>query len=150
MVVNATSSFFESGRGQLSIACAHPDIGTDEITIGSLRDGRVRVMIAVPEDAKLGEFDLVAGIYDWERASGGLGTSLEWQTRLEIVDAISHETVRQTLKKNELELWLKNSTVCQKRPVASSFITWRMCSTSTHDRTTRVVLRCVWMRPASS
>jgi hypothetical protein len=88
LVVNATSSFFESGRGELSIACAHPDIGTDEITIGSLRDGRVRVMIAVPEDAKLGEFDLVAGIYDWERASGGLGTSLEWQTRLEIVDEI--------------------------------------------------------------
>ena len=45
-------------------------------------------MIAVPEDAKLGEFDLVAGIYDWERASGGLGTSLEWQIRLEIVDEI--------------------------------------------------------------
>jgi len=88
LVVNATSSFFESGRGELSIACAHPDIGTDEITIGSLRDGRVRVMIAVPEDAKLGEFDLVAGIYDWERASGGLGTSLEWQIRLEIVDEI--------------------------------------------------------------
>lgn len=87
-LVNATSSFFESGRGEFSIACSHPDIGTDEISIGSLRDGRVRVMVAVPEDAKLGEFDLIAGIYDWERAAGGLGTALEWQTRLQIVDEI--------------------------------------------------------------
>jgi hypothetical protein len=87
-IVNATSGFFETGRGELLIACSHPDIGADEISVGSLRDGRVRVMIAVPEDAKLGEFDLVAGIYDWERASGGLGTTLEWQTRLEVVDEI--------------------------------------------------------------
>lgn len=87
-LVNATSSFFESGRGEFSIACSHPDIGADEISIGSLRDGRVRVMVAVPEDAKLGEFDLIAGIYDWERAAGGLGTALEWQTRLQVVDEI--------------------------------------------------------------
>ncbi|HET8556263.1 MAG TPA: hypothetical protein VFL58_03020 [Gaiellaceae bacterium] len=87
-LVNATSSFFDSGRGEFSIACSHPDIGTDEISIGSLRDGRVRVMVAVPEDAKLGEFDLIAGIYDWERAAGGLGTALEWQTRLQVVDEI--------------------------------------------------------------
>jgi hypothetical protein len=87
-LVNATSSFFESGRGEFSIACSHPDIGTDEISIGSLRDGLVRVMVAVPEDAKLGAFDLIAGIYDWERAAGGLGTALEWQTRLQVVDEI--------------------------------------------------------------
>jgi hypothetical protein len=87
-LVNATSSFFESGRGEISIACSHPDIGADEISIGSLRDGRVRVMVAVPEDAKLGEFELIAGIYDWERTAGGLGTALEWQTRLQIVDEI--------------------------------------------------------------
>lgn len=86
--LNAKPSFFESGRGELSVVCSHPDIGTDEITIGSLRDGRVRVMIAVPEDARLGRFDLVGGIFDWDRASGGLGASLEWQTRLEVVDEI--------------------------------------------------------------
>ncbi len=87
-VLNATPTFFESGRGELSVVCTHPDIGSDEITIGSLRDGRVRVMIAVPEDARLGRFDLVGGVYDWNRASGGLGSSLEWQTRLEVVDEI--------------------------------------------------------------
>lgn len=87
-LVNATSSFFDSGRGEFSIACSHPDIGADEISIGSLHDGRVRVMVAVPEDAKLGDFDLIAGIYDWERAAGGLGTALEWQTRLQVVDEI--------------------------------------------------------------
>ena len=104
-VVDAANSFLESGRGKLSIACTHPDIGNDEITIGPLRDGRMLVEIAVPANAMLGDFDLVAGIYDWARATGGRGPSLEWQTRLEIVQEIRAWSPQRWL--NELEPGLR-------------------------------------------
>ncbi len=87
-LLNAQPSFIDSGRGEFSLTSAHPDIGADEITVGSLRDGRIRVLVAVPDDAKLGEFSLIAGVYDWQRAAGGLGSSLEWETKLEVVDEI--------------------------------------------------------------
>jgi hypothetical protein len=86
--LNAKDAFFESGRGHLQVHCSHPEIGADEIAIGQLRSGRVRVLVTVPEGAKLGEFELVAGVYDWERASGGLGGSLEWRVRFEVVDEV--------------------------------------------------------------
>ena len=104
-MVDAANSFLESGRGKLSIACTHPDIGNDEITIGPLRDGRMLVEIAVPANAMLGDFDLVAGIYDWARATGGRGPSLEWQTRLEIVQEIRAWSPQRWL--NELEPGLR-------------------------------------------
>lgn len=85
-ILNAKSSFFDSGRGGLTFVCTHPEIGDQEITVGSLREGRVRVMVAVPDEAKLGEFSLLAGVYDWDRSSGGLGANLEWETKLEVVD----------------------------------------------------------------
>lgn len=100
-VVNAKNSFFDSGRGQLTVRCNHPDITPADITIGSLRDGRVRVMLSVPDDARLGDFALVAGVYDWDRASGGIGSPLEWQTRLEIVDEIHAREPAQNGKRSD-------------------------------------------------
>src|SRR5439155_18253022 len=35
--------------------------------------------------AELGEFSLVAGVCGWERAAGGLGNDLDWETRFEVV-----------------------------------------------------------------
>jgi hypothetical protein len=86
--LNARESFFTSGRGQLSVVCTHPDIGADEIAIGALRGGRIRVLITVPEGAQVGEYALVGGVSDWERSSGGLGSNLVWQIRLEVVDEL--------------------------------------------------------------
>jgi hypothetical protein len=42
-------------------------------------------MVTVPAEAVLGEFALVAGVYGWERAAGGLGTDLECETRFEVI-----------------------------------------------------------------
>ena len=52
--VNAKDAFLNTGRGELVIACDHPDIDEREITFGPLHNGFVRVAIAVPEDAELG------------------------------------------------------------------------------------------------
>lgn len=90
--LNAKDSFFESGRGHLAVTCTHPEIGSDEIAIGALRSGRVRVLVTVPEGSQLGEFALIAGIYDWERCSGGLGASLEWKVRFEVVEQVREPT----------------------------------------------------------
>jgi hypothetical protein len=45
-------------------------------------------MIAIPAEAQLGEFTITAGIYEWEKAAGGMGDDLEWQTKLNVVDEI--------------------------------------------------------------
>jgi hypothetical protein len=86
--INAKDSFFASGRGELSVVCTHPEIGPEEIAVGALRNGRIRVLVSVPEGARLGEFALIAGVYDWERASGGIGTSLEWKTRFDVAEEV--------------------------------------------------------------
>ena len=40
----------------------------------------------MPAEAELGEFTITAGIYSWDKASGGVGEDLEWTTKLVIVD----------------------------------------------------------------
>jgi hypothetical protein len=90
-VLDARDEFITSGRGQLTVRCTHPEIADEDIAVGPLHNGRIRVIVTVPSEAELGVFSLVAGIYAWERASGGLGSDLEWTTRFEVVD----EFVRQ-------------------------------------------------------
>jgi hypothetical protein len=80
-VLDATDEFMSSGRGRLTVTCTHPEIGDRDITVGPLHNGRVRVFVTVPEEAELGEYSLVAGVYGWERAAGGLGDDLEWTTK---------------------------------------------------------------------
>ena len=85
--LNAKDGFLgPRGRATLEIACDHPDIGPDDITVGNLRAGRVRVSIAVPNTEQLGTFQLRAVIPPWTRSSGGLGTQFEWTTKLRVVD----------------------------------------------------------------
>lgn len=68
------------------MTCDHPDIGEREVTIGQLRQGSVRVTVAMAEGAKLGNFTLTAALRSWERASGGFGPDLEWQTKLTVIE----------------------------------------------------------------
>lgn len=85
--LNATDGFLGAGRrAQLKIACDHPDIGDEEITVGELRSGRVRVSIAVPESADLGTYKINAEILAWSKTSGGLGPRFEWTTKIELVE----------------------------------------------------------------
>ncbi|HLA14419.1 MAG TPA: hypothetical protein VJZ25_05290 [Gemmatimonadaceae bacterium] len=87
--VDAKDGFFSSGRGILTVTSSHPDIGTEDIAIGPANSGRIRVIITVPAEAQLGAFIVTAGIYTWEKASGGIGPDLEWTTRFNVADAIS-------------------------------------------------------------
>jgi hypothetical protein len=84
--LNAKDGFLgEDQRGHLSVTCDHPDINDDEITVGQLRSGRVRVSVAVPDYVDAGSFVLNAEIPEWPRTSGGLGPHFEWTTKLELV-----------------------------------------------------------------
>lgn len=81
--LNAKDGFLGAGRrGELHITCDHPDIGRDEITVGELRSGRIRVSVAVPESADLGTYLMSAEIPEWSKSSGGLGPHFEWTTKL--------------------------------------------------------------------
>ena len=84
-VMDARDEFIASGRGRLTVRCTHPEIGDEDIAVGPLHNGRIRVIVTVPAEAELGEFSLVAGVYGWERASGGLGNDLECETRFQVV-----------------------------------------------------------------
>jgi hypothetical protein len=84
--LNATDNFLGgTGRGELLVSTDHPDISPNDITIGELRSGRVRVSLAVADNAELGSFTLSATIPEWIRSSGGLGPRFEWVTELEVV-----------------------------------------------------------------
>ena len=86
--VDARDEFFSSGRGELTVHCTHPDITPADIAIGPVHAGRVRVIVTVPAEAQVGSFNLVASIREWERASGGIGVDLEWETGFQVVDEI--------------------------------------------------------------
>lgn len=90
--IDAKDEFFSTGRGSLTVACSHPDIQDADMAIGPASNGRVRLVIAVTPEAQLGEFTVTAGIYGWERSSGGIGADLEWTTKLAVVDEIAEPT----------------------------------------------------------
>jgi hypothetical protein len=99
-VIDAKDEFMASGRGRLTVRCTHPEIGDEDIAVGPLHNGRIRVIITVPAEAELGQFILVAGVYGWERASGGLGDDLERETRFDVVaEAERRPTPQQNGKK---------------------------------------------------
>ncbi len=85
--LNAKDGFLGAGkRGTLIVTCDHPDIGPDEITVGDLRSGRVRVSVSIPESADLGTYQVHAVIPAWSKLAGGLGPELEWTTKVQLVD----------------------------------------------------------------
>ncbi len=87
--LNATDGFLGAGRrAELNVTCDHPDIGSEEITVGELRSGRVRASLAIPEDADRGTYSITAVVPEWSKTSGGLGPQFEWSTPLEIVQEL--------------------------------------------------------------
>ena len=99
--VDARDGFFSSGRGSLTITCSHPDIRDEDIAVGPLHNGRVRVVIAVPIEAQLGDFIVTAGLYDWAKSSGGMGADLEWTTTLAVVEEIPEPEPKEPTAKNK-------------------------------------------------
>lgn len=86
-MLNAHDDFLDSGRGELTFTCEHPDINpAQHIAVGRLRDGYVRVQLQVPDGADEGDFELVATLEGWHRAAGGIGAKLSYTTKLRIVD----------------------------------------------------------------
>ena len=69
--------------------------------------------------------------------------------KLEVVETISHETVRQRLKKTNLSRGNKSSGVFQRR-MPNSSPAWKTCSTFTSARMTRNSRWCASMRVANS
>ena len=99
--LDAKDEFFTSGRGHLTVSCSHPDIRDEDIAVGSLSNGRVRAIIAVPVEAQLGDFAVTAGVYGWAKASGGIGVDLEWTTTLSVVDEIPESEPPEPTAKNK-------------------------------------------------
>ena len=86
--VDVIDSFFD-GRGQLEVSSDRPDIRAgQEITVGKGHKGRVRVMVAVPDVAELGMYELRVVLDGWLKASRGMGPTLEHSTKLELVEDI--------------------------------------------------------------
>ena len=68
----------------------------------------------------------------------------------EIVDSISTETVRQTLKKTNSSPGSKSAGASRPKAVPNSCAPWRMCWRSTIANTGTTRSWCAWTRPANS
>jgi hypothetical protein len=86
--IDVVDSFFTSGRGRLTVECGHAGIGEQELALGQVRNGRFRVMVAVPEGLEPGIEELRITLSDWFRDSGGLGETITFGTKLELVEFI--------------------------------------------------------------
>ena len=58
-------------------------LSTNEITIGQLANGRLRVSLAVPEFVAEGECKLTLSLTNWLLSTGGIGPTLQFQTSIE-------------------------------------------------------------------
>ena len=84
--LNARDGFVPT-RAQCRATTTHLDIDPNEdLTVGELRKGRLRVLMAVPVDADLTTAVLTLRVEPWLSAQGGLRGALEAETRFEIVD----------------------------------------------------------------
>lgn len=87
-VINGPDDFLNH-RGHLQVDFSHSDLDpARDIVIGSLRAGRVRVQLALPDSLAPGEYVIKLKIEDWMKASGGLGQRLDFISVLEIVDEV--------------------------------------------------------------
>ncbi len=84
-VLNAEDSFIPD-LATMQVVSSHPDFNSEEITVGALHNGRVRVLIAVPDSAAEGEgWSITARLDPWLMTHGGLGKAMEWTTELSVV-----------------------------------------------------------------
>ena len=84
--LNARDGFVPT-RAECLISTSHLDIDPDEdLTVGELRNGLLRVSVAVPADAELTTAVLTLRVGPWLSVQGGLREVLEAETSIEIVD----------------------------------------------------------------
>ncbi|MXZ84856.1 MAG: hypothetical protein F4Z02_04275 [Acidimicrobiia bacterium] len=84
--LNARDGFIPT-RAQCRVITDHLDIDPEEdVTIGELRKGRIRVSVAVPADAELTSKSFTLRVEEWLTMQGGLHVPLEATTQIEIVD----------------------------------------------------------------
>lgn len=70
--------------------------------------------------------------------------------KLNVVDSISDECVRSTLKKTNLNLGKKNNGSCRPSRARSSFAKWKKCSTCTSDPMIPSGPKSAWMKPQNN
>lgn len=87
-MLNAVDDFFSSGRGEVTFKSSLPDVSLKKMTPGPLRGGYFRVALPVPNGAIEGDYVLTATIADWQKAAGGLGPELRWDTKVVVVDEL--------------------------------------------------------------
>ena len=84
--LNAADGFVPR-RADLVVDTTHLDIDPKTaITVGDLRSGRLRVTIAVPNDAELGDATLTLKVSEWLDGAGSLRPSLVATSILSVVD----------------------------------------------------------------
>ena len=86
--LNARDNFIPD-RATLKVTFSHPDIRDADITVGDLRGGVVRVAIAIPGSADLGNFSLEVTVPQWIKTSGAMGPEFRWTTGLEVADSLA-------------------------------------------------------------
>lgn len=78
---------FVPRRATAHVSCTHLDVDArSDITVGSVRAGRLRVAVAVPPDAEPAEAKVTIRIEDWVTTTGGIGPTLSATVRLQVVD----------------------------------------------------------------
>ena len=84
--LNARDGFVPN-RTKCSVIIDHLDIDPEEdISVSDVRNGRIRVSVAVPHDAELTTAVLTANIDGWLAPHGGLRGALTTTTVVEVVD----------------------------------------------------------------
>jgi hypothetical protein len=74
-------------RAQCRVATTHLDIDVNsDATVGELRNGRLRISLAVPPDAELCTSELTISVGQWVDASGSLRDPLVTSLRLIVTD----------------------------------------------------------------
>ena len=83
--LNARDGFVPT-RAQCGVTTDHLDIDPEDLTVGELRNGRLRVSMAIPADAELTTATVTLCLEKWLSLQGGLREALETETRIEIID----------------------------------------------------------------
>lgn len=82
------SDDFVPRRAELSVVCTHLDVDpASDITLGRLRNGRIRLAIAVPPDAEVADADLAVELPPWTGRAGGRMGPLRFACPFRVSDA---------------------------------------------------------------
>lgn len=80
---------FVPRQADLRVVCTHLDVDPDsDITLGRLRNGRIRLAIAVPPDAELADADLAVELLAWTGQAGGRRGPLRFACPFRVSDAV--------------------------------------------------------------